>query len=181
MATPYNYKGNNKSHVPKIPKSVYITVGSIVALLVLFVGAGASYTWYTGQHSDEAVSAAEAPAQTTPVPKHEPLKPAANAKASASVQSLTSPIAPGMNASVTIKTTPTASCKIVVEYNKVASQDSGLGPKTADEYGIVSWTWTVEKTAPLGKWPVTVTCEYNTRSAVVVGDLEVVAKVDQQQ
>jgi hypothetical protein len=181
MATPYNYRGNNKSRVPKIPKSVYITVGSILALLVLFVGAGAAYTWYTGQHSDEAVSAAEAtPAEVTPVPKHEPMKPAANAKASASVQSLTSPVAPGSNVSVTIKTTPTATCKIVVEYNKVASQDSGLGPKTADEYGIVSWTWTVDKTAPLGKWPVTVTCEYNTKSAVVVGDLEVAAVKDQQ-
>jgi hypothetical protein len=158
----------------RIPKSVYVPIASIMILLVLFVGGGIVYTWYVGQHSNQNISPpSETPAETQTVPIAKPIKPAPNANVGASVQMLTSPVAPGSNASINVKTTPTANCKILVEYNKVASKDSGLVPKTADEYGVISWTWTVESTVPVGKWPVKVTCEYNGKSAVVQGDLQV--------
>jgi hypothetical protein len=110
-------------------------------------------------------------AEAEPVIKH--VAPAANAKVGASVQTITSPVAPGDNASITIKTTPTASCTITVVYNKIASKDSGLTQKVADDYGVVSWTWTVGGATPLGIWPATVTCVYGKNSAVVQGDLRV--------
>jgi hypothetical protein len=56
-----------------------------------------------------------------------------------------------------------------------ASTDSGLAQKNADEYGLLSWTWTVEPTVPLGKWPVKISCAYDGKGAFVQGDL-VVAK-----
>jgi hypothetical protein len=63
-----------------------------------------------------------------------------------------------------------------VEYNDVPSADSGLKPKTADDFGIVSWAWTVEATTPVGEWPVDVTCVFNDQSAMVRGKLVVKAE-----
>jgi hypothetical protein len=157
-------------------KAVRNIVVSIVVLAVLFIGGGLGYTWYMGQQPSNTTSAIAAPVESQPVPAIKPAKPAANAKESASVQMLTSPIAPGANASITVKTNPASKCTIIVEYNKVASKDSGLVARAADEFGTVSWTWTVDKTAPLGKWPVKVTCTYNKKSAFVQVDLKVAAQ-----
>jgi hypothetical protein len=88
-----------------------------------------------------------------------------------SIQSITSPVAPGDNASIYIHTNRDSKCTITAVYNNIPSKDAGLSPKTADEYGLASWSWTVESTVPVGKWPVTVTCVWNKKIAVVVGDL----------
>lgn len=146
---------------------------SALVLLVLFVGGGAAYTWYMGRTSVADTSAGDPVVEVAPVIKH--VQPAANVSESASVQMLTSPVVPGSNASVTVRTNPGSQCTIIVEYNKVASKDSGLSLKTADEFGMVTWTWTVEASVPLGKWPVKVTCVNDKKSAFVQGDL-VVAK-----
>lgn len=130
------------------------------------------YVWYTGQNTPD-MTTTTAPESDTPDAVITPTKPAENARASASVQLLTSPVAPGDNASISIKTLPTSTCTIKVIYNDVPSTDSGLVAKTADEFGIVSWAWTVGATVPQGTWPATVTCTYNGRSAVVRGDLVV--------
>jgi hypothetical protein len=158
----------------RVPKSIVRTLMSVVVLLVLMVGAGVGYVWYMGQHPPH-VQADETSVAKPIKPDYKPTKPSPNAKESAAVQSLTSPVAPGDNASVAVRTLPDSACTITVVYDKTASKDSGLGQKTADEYGLVSWTWTVEAAVPLGKWPVTVTCAYNNKTAVVQGDL-VVAK-----
>lgn len=157
----------------RISRSVRNAAISTVALLVLLFGGGVVYTWYVGQQEVKDTTAIAAPVELVLPSVAKPSPQAANAKASASVQSLTSPVAPGSNASVTIKTNPFAECTVVVEYNKIASKDSGLGPKVADDFGTVSWTWTVEASVPVGKWPVTVTCAHNELTAVVQEDLEV--------
>lgn len=153
------------------------TMISVVALLLLAVGGGVAYTWYMGQDESD-LSAIAAPVEAEPAPVITHLKPAANAKVGAAVQMLTSPVAPGSNASITVKTNPDAVCTITVIYDKTASKDSGLSTKTADEFGVLSWAWTVEASAPLGKWPVKVTCTYNKQSAVVQGDLVVALPTD---
>lgn len=157
----------------RIPKSVLNAAISAVVLLVLLVGGGVLYVWYTGQDAPDVAKASATPLSATSDAAPKPTKPAANAKASASVQMLTSPVVPGENVSMYVKTLPTSTCTIKVVYNDIPSTDSGLTTKTADEYGIVSWTWTVDVSAPLGTWPATVTCTYNGRSAVVQGDLKV--------
>ena len=108
----------------------------------------------------------------------EPTKPDPTSKVGASIQTITTPVVPGSNASVMIRTNPSATCVISVEYDKVPSKDSGLIQKTADEYGVVEWAWTVEQDAPLGTWPVTMTCANQKNSAMVRGDLQVVKTLE---
>lgn len=148
------------------------TIISIVVVLIVLVAAGIGYTYYLGPDASQTTPAAAPPAIVpNSIPK--PTQAAANAKIGVSIQTLTSPVKLGANASVAIKTLPAAKCTISVTYNNVASKDSGLAPKNADEYGVASWTWTVDAAAAVGKWPVKVNCVLNERSAVVQGDLVV--------
>lgn len=129
-----------------------------------------------GQNVD--VSSIQAPVEYKAKIKAGPTKPAENTPVSASVQSLDSPIVPGMNVAMTVRTKPESTCSIKFIYNEITSTDSGLIDKVADEYGMVSWSWTVDGGVPLGVWPVKVTCVLGEKSAVVIGDLEVVGSLD---
>ena len=144
---------------------------SAFVLLVLFGGAGVAYILYYGDDPvpEKKVEAATDTNPTLPRPR----KPSPNAIVGVSIQALMSPVKPGENSSVSIKTLPEASCVITVTYNGVVSKDSGLATKVADAYGAASWSWTVDKTTPVGKWPVKVLCSRNTSSGMVLGDLVV--------
>lgn len=158
------------SRIMKVTRNVLISVG---ILLVLFVGGGVAYTWFMGQYNNTTPVVTPQIDHDTPSIKH--ASPAPNAKVGASVQTITSPIMPGSNASIIIKTNPGATCTITVVYDNTPSKDSGLNTKVADDFGVINWTWTVEDSVPFGKWPVTVTCSAGKQSAVVIGDL-IVAK-----
>lgn len=147
------------------------TVIGVSVLLVLLVGGGLAYTYFYGPESTPK-SVAPPPAKPV-VRERQPPKPSPNTAASASVQSLTSPVPAGENASLSVRTVATSKCNVQVAYAGVKSADSGLAPKVADEYGIVTWTWTVDAGAPAGSWPVNVTCAYMDKTAEVVGALEV--------
>jgi hypothetical protein len=86
---------------------------------------------------------------------------------------VTSPIAAGSNSSITVRTNAGSTCAVTVSYNGAPSTDSGLTPKTADAYGNVTWTWTVNSSVPAGSWPVKVTCTYHGRSGVVISNFQV--------
>jgi hypothetical protein len=172
-------KRSSKYFIRKRKKSRIIrflrnTLIGFVVLFVLVIIAGVVYTWYMGQHP--AVTEKAVPVKTTKPKTTGPAQLAPNAKEGVAIQSITSPVAPGDNASIYIHTNRDSKCTIGVEYNKIPSKDAGLTPKTADEYGLTSWSWTVESTGPVGKWPVTVTCEWNKKTAVVVGYLIVAKK-----
>jgi hypothetical protein len=157
-------------HGSPILRRIRATFVAFAMLALVFLGAAWAYAWYSGSNSQE-VKVAAVP---TPKPKQQgPNKPSPTQAVNAAVQSLTTPIMPGENASITVHTNADANCTILVEYNKVAAKDSGLVPKKADDYGLVSWGWTVPKGTPLGKWPVTVTCANLKKSGVVIGNLEV--------
>jgi hypothetical protein len=150
---------------------------TVVVLLVLFGGAAVGYLYFMGNSTDtKADQAPIAPPPETGLPK--PTKPAPNAPEQASIEVLTSPVPVGSNASASVKTNAGSTCSISVTYNNVPSKDSGLVPRNSDDYGNVTWSWTVDKTAPVGTWPVKITCVYNIskKSAVVVGNLQVTAK-----
>jgi len=148
------------------------TVISIAVLLGLLVGGGVAYTWYMGQQP-VAPAAVAIQEEKKSAPAVKPTAPSPTGRVSASVQMLTSPVLPGENASITVRTNALAKCTIKVEYNKVPSTDSGLMQKAADEFGMVTWAWSVPAAAPLGKWPVKVTCANEKNSAMVQGDLVV--------
>lgn len=157
--------------------AIKISISALV-LLVLIVGGGVGYIWYVGQNSpDVVVEEAPKPVKSSIVTA--PAKPADDAKVGASVQALTSPVTPGMNSSIIVKTTPGAKCVISVTYDKVASTDSGLAPKEADEYGVVNWAWTVGTSIAVGKYPVKVTCVRGKNSGVTGGTLEVVKVLEE--
>ena len=143
---------------------------SLAVILLILVATGIVYTWWVGQN--QIAKIADSPV-SEPVTKA-PLTLPDNALVSVSMQSLTSPVRPGDNASMTIKTNPKAACSIKVEYtNNQPSSDSGLVPKNADEYGIVSWSWSVEPNRLPGIWPATVTCANAENSGIYVGKFEV--------
>lgn len=144
---------------------------SIVVMLALFAGAGLAYTKFVAGAPVEETPAATPAEQNYGLPK--PKKPHANSRVSASVQSLLSPVKAGANTSMTVKSLPTAKCKIEVTYDDKKSKDTGLTQKVTDDYGNVTWSWTVDKDAPAGTWPAKVTCFFNKKSAVVIGDLKV--------
>jgi hypothetical protein len=150
------------------------TAITIIVLAVLLVGIGVVYTWYNGKYGEQPKNTVAV--KKTPVVSKGPTKPSPTSKVNASVQLLTSPITPGDNASINVHTNADAKCTIKVEYDKVTAKDSGLVPKTADEFGMVTWAWTVPVASPVGKWPVTVTCANLKNSGMVIGDLIVAKK-----
>lgn len=160
------------SFIEQIPDSVKKALFTALGLIVLMIAVGVLYTWYVGEQPRPA----DPPARTSPrapvitKPVVDPTTPVG-----VSVQSLTSPITPGSNAAISVRTKSGATCSIKVEYNKVASTDSGLKPKPADEFGVAGWTWTVEADAPLGKWPVEVSCERDKKVGIVRAYLELEA------
>ena len=167
-------QGRKKTPFGRIRNSLI----NIAVLLVLFAVGGFAYTWYMSQNDTPPVASRPTTTLMTGAIKH--AKIAANTPASASIQSLSSPVRPGDNASVTVKGLPGSSCVIAVEYNKVPSNDTGLKlTKILDDFGVATWSWTVEPTVPEGKWPVTITCLYQTKSAIVIGDLVVSKTITQ--
>ena len=155
----------------RVTRSIRNAFISMLVLLILVIGTGVIYTWYMGQNSADITAAVAEPVEYKPAPVIKPSAPAANAKIGASIQSLTSPVQPGNNTSLTVKSMPGASCAIRVMYDKMPSTDSGLKPQIVDDFGTATWTWTVEPTAPLGTWPMEVTCTHLKQSAVVQASL----------
>jgi hypothetical protein len=145
----------------------------VIVILVLLVGAGILYVLLADQTPmapPKTKSSGLYSGQGLPKPQ----APAANAKAFAAVQEVVSPVQQGQNSSVSIQTVPSSVCNISVLYKGKASKDSGLAPKTADAYGNVTWAWTIDSSVPIGTWPITVTCVYHGRSAIVDTSVQVV-------
>jgi len=137
-------------------------VGSSVALLLVIITIAVMLVWLNGE---ETLSD---PSQKKTVVKKEAIKPVApneSAVPFAAREYLTSPVSPGTNAMINIKTLGTAKCTIKIVYGGVASTDSGLQDKIADEYGNVSWSWTVPSEAPEGTWPIDMYCYFRDKSA----------------
>jgi micrococcal nuclease len=67
-------------------------------------------------------------------------------------------VARGSNATLQVKTAPTTSCSIEVDYSSGASTAAGLGAKSSDSAGNVTWSWKVGGNTSRGVWPITVTC-----------------------
>lgn len=163
---------------PLVRKTLKVTAVA-VTLLVTTVAAGVGYTWYMGEYGETPTMSSQQPVKGTggEYVSSRPKIPD-TASIGATVQTITSPVVPGSNASIMVKTNPEANCTITVIYDRTKSRDSGLTAKKADEYGLVEWTWTVEPGTPVGNWPVEVTCANKKNSAVVKNDLRVVRSLE---
>lgn len=145
----------------------------ILVLIVLFGGAGFAYTWYAGQQTVEpAIDVSKLPSTK---PERKVNLPTKDSQVGVAVQSFSSPIKPGENASISIKTLRGAACSITFTYNEdnERSKDTGLIPKVADEYGFAEWTWTVSQSVNDGTWPVEITCANGNKSSYSRSDMVV--------
>ena len=156
----------------KVPRTVRNTLISVVMMVVLFVVVATIYVLVADRNAKTPAPPKSNQASQKASPLN-PVAPAANAPEGVALQSLITPVMAGQNTTLQALTNPGSTCTITAVYNNVASHDSGLAPKTADAYGLVSWTWTVDSTAPVGTWPATVTCVYHGRSGVLIGNLQV--------
>ena len=80
---------------------------------------------------------------------------ASQASACVRVVKFTSRVNANETASLTVKVSPAAWCRITVTYDTVVSHAKGLGPKRGGE---ITWTWKVGSRTRPGKWPVVVDC-----------------------
>jgi hypothetical protein len=158
-----------KRRLPKPVRNILISAG---ILFILLIGAGVLYTYYMDQSGGKILQAHAPTAQQNPT-QVKPVQPAANSPEGASIEVLSSPVSQGSNADITVQTLQGSKCSISVAYGKVPAVDSGLVTKESDIYGSVSWSWTVSPTAPLGTWPVNVTCLRNGKTGFVQGNLQV--------
>lgn len=148
---------------------------SFFVLILVFVVFGIFYTWYIGKNVDD--SSFDEPMDPVVYKQVEHIKPAENVPVSVSIQSITTPVLPGSNVSLIVRTKSEATCSIIFTYDDIKSTDSGLVDKKADEFGTVSWSWTVDESTPLGTWPAKVTCFEGEKSGVFIGDVEVVSEL----
>jgi len=157
------YRANERRRRRRFARLI---IGICLTIIIIGTALGLVYVWYMGKTQPVQPAAVAQPIAgktVTPAPVTDE-----NAAVGVAIQTLTSPVPKGGNASISIKTRPQAACSIRVTYSLTAGQDeeskdSGLIPKTADEYGVASWTWTVETSRPTGSWPVEVTCAYKTK------------------
>ncbi len=146
------------------------TVITVVLLVVISVIAGVLYVYFTGKNPPVKHTKVDATPEVR-APKH--VMPSANVPQFAALESLVSPVPAGSNTSMNVRALPFSKCTIEVSYSDVKSKDSGLVTKTTDDFGFVGWTWTVDKTAPAGTWPVKVMCYKGKKSALLIGNLKV--------
>lgn len=145
-----------------------------VGVLAILVGAGAAYTYFMG--GSGSMQSATPVAVTAPDPTAgmvKPRKPSPKVPESASVQFISSPVKRGGAASLSVQTLPASSCTVIVDHEHIAVPMAGLKKKTADDFGTVSWDWTIPKSMPSGTSTATVMCSYKERSAMVQGDIVV--------
>lgn len=74
----------------------------------------------------------------------------------------------GSMASIKIRGTANVQYNCMVRYKSGFSTAAGLGTKTADEEGFVSWTWRVGGNTTRGSWPIIITNLSDKNDAVTV-------------
>ena len=146
---------------------VTVTIVTLVFLLLLVIAA-LVYVWYRGNHTEVSTKTIE-----TTLTNQQKAPPVVDEKTpvGVAVSVFSSPIKAGANASITIRTKQKAACNISLMYGKDKATDSGLVPKTADEYGVVGWSWTVESTRFPGIYPIDITCAKDGKSGYHQVDL----------
>lgn len=153
---------------------------SAFIILMLITAGSLAYVWYSGKNNTDSSLIAE-PLENHKKAEIKHIEQADNSPQGVAIQSITSLRMPGDNASVYIKTNMKSTCSVSVIYDKTASKDSGLVEKEVDSYGTTSWSWTIDSDAPLGRWPVKITCWRTERpevSGVVVGYVELVSQIE---
>ncbi len=140
---------------------VLISMFVVMALVI----SGFLYAWYYAK--THPVKQGE-----LPLPKPSKITNASPAKdvspdtpVGVAIESVSSPVKLGDNASLSVKTLPKATCNLRFTYKDgTISKDAGLSPKVADDFGIAAWTWTIEPARAAGTAVMEATCVHGKMS-----------------
>jgi len=148
--------GNSYGHPHSETLAALTGVGSIiygtdVNGTVVVTSDGSVYKVEVAKQGQPSAPPAVTPKPTEPTSTAEPIA------LTIEVVYLTSPISPGANASLSIRTVPGAACTIMVYYKSGPSQAAGLGPQNADGNGMAAWQWKVGTRTTPGVWRIVVT------------------------
>lgn len=143
-------------------------------LVMALVIAGFVYAWYYAK--THPVKEGEVPqSKPKPISNSKPAKEVSpDTPVGVAIESLTSPVKAGDNASLSVKTLPTATCNLRLTYKDgTVSKDAGLSPKVSDDFGIAAWTWTIEPTRSAGMATIEATCIHGKMSGYNKGEIVV--------
>ncbi len=146
-------------------------------LLIIAVGVGFLYVWLMGLQAKPTTTSITQTTNKSSFPT--PQKLPGNVPIGSSIQSISSPVSPGDNASLTVRTTESAICTVKIVHldnnqkELARVTDSGLGDKTADEFGMVVWTWTMPSDAAIAKWTADINCARGDKTTRSVGEIVV--------
>ena len=87
--------------------------------------------------------------------------------------SISSPVKRGHVVSASAHSAPHARCTIKLVVNGHRLNLGGMGARSTNGSGNVSWSWTVPSSTKTGSWPVTVTCQSGSRSGKATRHLQV--------
>lgn len=162
-------ESDSTSKIKKLRKiSIRISI-SLAALLFVVLLAGAIYVYF---NPGKEGNISQTPVLSQTFAPIKPTQPSPDAPENASVQFVSSPVARGGEATLSIHTQPGSICTAKqLLGNKSAMAD--LAKMQADEFGSLSWNWKIDPLAPKGNWSINVTCLFNKRSAVVIANMQV--------
>lgn len=153
------------------PKPVRKIIVSIIILLVLILMAGTVYVYLVDRNNKPKTVKTSANQQIQALPT--PVAPASNVPEGVAVEAVSSPVAIGSDASISVLTNAGSTCDIVFSSNGAQTKNPALTPATANAYGSVNWTWTITDSEPIGNLSFTITCYYHSRSGVGTGNIQV--------
>jgi hypothetical protein len=105
------------------------------------------------------------PVQPAPQPPVQPA-PAPMGETVLDILSITSPVKPGDTAQLTVSTSPGLAASFAINTSSGPVLPAGPHAELSDCGGKISWTWTVDSSMPAGTWPVVVTVETGSGTAV---------------
>ena len=154
-------------------KTSIILVLLCILLAAFLIGMGYLYAWL--------VSNQIMPNDAYNTQNYKPVeikKPVArlNQRVNVAVSNISSPATPGETVHLSIRTNVDAVCTLEVLTPVKKLIDATLGAKSADEFGIVSWSWVVPADTKDTSWPVSVTCNNREYSGVVKTTVVIAAK-----
>jgi len=141
---------------------------SAFLIAISLISVGFLYTWVVGKNVKNVEEKIDTTIKNNTIKTAEP---ADNAPVGIALQSITPRVAQGSKVSLTIRTLKNSDCKILIRNEKKEIiNDPTIANKIADEYGMADWSWTMPKSASLGKWFVDINCYRNQKSGYYRAD-----------
>lgn len=164
--------GGRSNRFATVMRKIRKTAVFLILIVILGGGAAFGYIWFMGLNSKPVVQ--QAVAQNVQAQEEAPKKVNQYKTIGVAIQYIDREITAGDTMSFSVHTNREATCTLEVLYDSGNSDmefnDAGLKPKVSDEYGAVTWKWTVPATAPKGEASADATCANKKNWAHVVGD-----------